>query len=233
VDLHALKKQGWTNKEIAGELGYHPDTISRWLRSGPPVRVEVPDERRVMTSAWRSRIETLLGVYERLLAVSVFNKLRAEGFAGSYPTVVRASATSVGRGSGRRRPCRCRSTPTRARRTSSTSATSTTSPSGGGGIIRCAVSARSRAGPASGCGGSPPRRTSTTPSKAWLEPSRPSAGSRPWRAPTAWARVATIVLSGGGEVLLNPDVPDLLAHARQLGVRVHLYRATRRCPKGG
>jgi MoaA/NifB/PqqE/SkfB family radical SAM enzyme len=35
--------------------------------------------------------------------------------------------------------------------------------------------------------------------------------------------VATIVLSGGGEVLLNPDVPELLAHARQLGLRVHLY----------
>lgn len=33
VDLHALKKQGWTNKEIAAELGYHPDTISRWLGS--------------------------------------------------------------------------------------------------------------------------------------------------------------------------------------------------------
>lgn len=43
-----------------------------------------------MTSAWRSRIEVLLGAHERLLAVSVFNKLRAEGFAGSYPTVVRA-----------------------------------------------------------------------------------------------------------------------------------------------
>jgi transcriptional regulator len=24
VDLHALKQQGWTNKEIAEELGYYP-----------------------------------------------------------------------------------------------------------------------------------------------------------------------------------------------------------------
>lgn len=90
VDLHALKKEGWTNKEIAEELGYHPDTISRWLRSGPRGKVEVPDERRVMTSAWRTRIETLLGTHERLLAVSIHNKLRAEGFGGSYPTVARA-----------------------------------------------------------------------------------------------------------------------------------------------
>jgi hypothetical protein len=33
-------------------------------------------------------------------------------------------------------------------------------------IIHCAAPARSRAGPASARGGSPPRRTSTTPSKA-------------------------------------------------------------------
>ena len=90
VDLHALKKQGWTIKEIAEELDYHPDTISRWLKKGPPTKIEVPDERRVMTDAWRSRIVVLLGKYERLLAVSVFHKLRAEGFEGSYPTVVRA-----------------------------------------------------------------------------------------------------------------------------------------------
>ena len=31
-----------------------------------------------------------MGAHPRLLAVSVFNKLRAEGFGGSYPTVVRA-----------------------------------------------------------------------------------------------------------------------------------------------
>ena len=43
-----------------------------------------------MTSVWRARIEVLLGAHPRLLATSVHNKLRAEGFGGSYPTVVRA-----------------------------------------------------------------------------------------------------------------------------------------------
>lgn len=33
----------------------------------------------------------------------------------------------------------------------------------------------------------------------------------------------TVVLSGGGEALLNRDLPLLLAHARDLGFRVHLY----------
>ena len=52
--------------------------------------VVVADERRVMTAGWRSRIEVLLGNHPRLLATSVHNRLRAEGFCGSYPTVVRA-----------------------------------------------------------------------------------------------------------------------------------------------
>ena len=44
----------------------------------------------VMTDHWRERIEVMLGRFPRLLAVSVHNKLGAEGFEGSYPTVVRA-----------------------------------------------------------------------------------------------------------------------------------------------
>ena len=91
MDLHALKNEGWTNKEIAEELGYHSATVAKWLETGgPPKTAVVSDERRVMTSVWRARIEVLLGTHPRLLATSVHNKLRAEGFGGSYPTVVRA-----------------------------------------------------------------------------------------------------------------------------------------------
>jgi transposase len=87
LDLH---RQGWSNKEIAAELGYHPATIAKHLKGGPPASRAVPDEDRVMTSRWRRRIEQLLDAHPRLLAVSVFNKIRAEGYTGSYPTVVRA-----------------------------------------------------------------------------------------------------------------------------------------------
>ena len=91
MDLHSLKNEGWTNTEIAGELGYHPATVAKWLKEGgPPEAVVVGDECRVMTAVWRARIETLLGSCPRLLATSVHHKLRAEGFGGSYPTVVRA-----------------------------------------------------------------------------------------------------------------------------------------------
>jgi len=91
VDVHALKNEGWTAVEIAEELGFHPATIRKWLKEGgPPTRVEVPDEKRVMNARWRERVEGLLTKHERLLGISVFNKLRAEGFEGSYPTVSRA-----------------------------------------------------------------------------------------------------------------------------------------------
>jgi transcriptional regulator with XRE-family HTH domain len=87
LDLH---RQGWTKKEIAAELGYHPATIAKWLAAGgPPSPRVVPDSERVMTERRRQRIAQLLGAHPRLSAVSVFNKLLAEGFAGSYPTVVR------------------------------------------------------------------------------------------------------------------------------------------------
>ena len=138
VDVHALKIEGWTAVEIADETGFHPATISKWLKQGPPVKVEMPDERRVMTAAWRARIETLLGAYPRLLAVSVHNKLGAEGFEGSYPTVVRAVRDVRGPRFRPRRRCRCRSTPTRARRPSSTSVISTMAPAVGlGPPLRC------------------------------------------------------------------------------------------------
>ena len=91
MDLHSLKNEGWTNTEIAEELGYHPATVAKWLKAdGPPKGVAAAGEGPVMTSVWRARVEALLGRHPRLLATSVHNKLRAEGFGGSYPTVVRA-----------------------------------------------------------------------------------------------------------------------------------------------
>ena len=37
VNIEDLHKQGWTIREIAAETGYHPATISRRLREGPPL----------------------------------------------------------------------------------------------------------------------------------------------------------------------------------------------------
>ena len=89
MNINDLHKQGWTIGEIADETGWHRSTISKYLKEGTPP-AQRSGEPRVMTSWWRERIRGLLKEHPRLLAVSVHNKLCAEGFEGSYPTVVRA-----------------------------------------------------------------------------------------------------------------------------------------------
>jgi transposase len=90
MDLLALRRAGLTIAEIADQLDYHPQTISKWLRSGgPPAQRELDAEHRVITPGWAMRIEDLLAINPRLLSTSLFDILALEGFAGSYPTVVR------------------------------------------------------------------------------------------------------------------------------------------------
>jgi transposase len=87
----ALKRQGKTISEIADELGYHPATISRWLRDGgPPAARSIAPAERVIDERWEERIRQLVEPpADKLLATSVFEIISAEGFDGSYPTVAR------------------------------------------------------------------------------------------------------------------------------------------------
>jgi transposase len=87
----AAVRQGKTIKEAAAELGYHPATVSKWLKGGgpPPARALSPAER-VVDEYWSARIRELMKPpAERLLAKSAFEIIRAEGFGGSYVTVAR------------------------------------------------------------------------------------------------------------------------------------------------
>jgi transposase len=87
----ALRRQGKTITEIAVELGYHPATISSWLRNGgpPPARTVRPAVA-VIDERWAARIRELIQPpADKLLATSVFEIIGAEGFGGSYPSVVR------------------------------------------------------------------------------------------------------------------------------------------------
>jgi transposase len=90
MDVLALKRQGLTVAEIAVATGYHPATISKWLKEGgpPPTRAVAASERAV-DEAWAGRIAELLQPAPRLLATSVYEIIAAEGFAGSYSSVVR------------------------------------------------------------------------------------------------------------------------------------------------
>ena len=89
VNINDLHAQGWTIVEIAEETGFHPATISKYLKSGPPPATR-PSEASVMTEHWQTRLETMVEKWPRMQAVSIHYKLAATGFEGSYPTVVRA-----------------------------------------------------------------------------------------------------------------------------------------------
>jgi transposase len=90
VDVIKLRDAGWTVDEIAAEVGYHPATVRGWLKAGgPPARREVTVEERVIDPGWQARIHAMLKLNPRLLATSIHDRLVAEGFEGSYPTVAR------------------------------------------------------------------------------------------------------------------------------------------------
>jgi hypothetical protein len=90
-EVLALVRQGKTIKEIGQELGYHPATVSKWLKAGgpPPSRAVEPDQR-LIDKRWATRLRELVRPPgEKLLAISVHEIIKAEGFSGSYVTVAR------------------------------------------------------------------------------------------------------------------------------------------------
>lgn len=90
VDIPALRKQGWTLEQIGREVGYHPATVRQWLeRGGPPPQRQADPDQLVIDQRWIKRIDQLLEGNKELLGTSIDRLLRAEGFEGSYPTLVR------------------------------------------------------------------------------------------------------------------------------------------------
>jgi transposase len=90
MDVLAMRRQGLSIKEIAEQVGYHPATVSKWIKAGgPPARRRVGDDSRVLNARWRARLDELLEANPRLLSTSLFDFIAAEGYGGSYPTVVR------------------------------------------------------------------------------------------------------------------------------------------------
>ena len=90
VNIKDLREQGWTIKEIAAGTGFHPATVSKYLKQGPPpARREAPDSARVMNARWCERVRSLIEAHPKLLGISVLRCLQAEGFEGGYSTVTR------------------------------------------------------------------------------------------------------------------------------------------------
>jgi transposase len=90
MDVKALRAAGWTIRQIADHVGYHPATVSGWLRSGgPPPARHAAAEEMVVDERWRHRIGELLAHNAQLQATSIMRVISAEGFDGSYPTLTR------------------------------------------------------------------------------------------------------------------------------------------------
>jgi transposase len=90
MNVTALRSAGWTITQIAEHVGYHPATVSAWLRNGgPPPRRERPVEDLVVGGEWRARIAGLLQQNAQLQASSIMRVITAEGFTGSYQSVTR------------------------------------------------------------------------------------------------------------------------------------------------
>ena len=90
MKVKALRAAGWTISQIAKHLGYHPSTISGWLRNGgPPEKRVTPAEDLVLDERWQRRVAELLEHNSDLLGTSIYRVIAAEGYDGSYPTLTR------------------------------------------------------------------------------------------------------------------------------------------------
>jgi len=66
VRVETLRRAGWTIGQIADELGYHPATVSKWLREGPPPSRRRPVAVPVIDDRWAGRVAELLDHNEDL-----------------------------------------------------------------------------------------------------------------------------------------------------------------------
>lgn len=90
MDVMGMRAAGMSLVEIARETGYHRTTIAKWVAAGgPPAKRGPAASRVVMSERWKARVSGLLEAQPLLLATSVYDMLAAEGFEGSYATVVR------------------------------------------------------------------------------------------------------------------------------------------------
>jgi transposase len=96
MDVLAMRRQGLSISEIAAVSGYHPATISKWLKDGGPPPSRMATTPPAVDARWSERIDELLRTAPLLLATSVFEIVRTEGYTGSYASIVRDLRTRRG-----------------------------------------------------------------------------------------------------------------------------------------
>ena len=72
MEVQVLRSAGWTIRQIAEHVGYHPATVSAWLKAGgPPAKRATPVEEQLIDERWRVRIAGLLAQNAALQATSI------------------------------------------------------------------------------------------------------------------------------------------------------------------
>ena len=89
MDILAMRRQGLSISEIAKETGYHAATISKWVKASGPPAARAATTLAAVDEVWSARIDELLRKAPLLLATSVFEIIKTEGYTGSYPSVSR------------------------------------------------------------------------------------------------------------------------------------------------
>lgn len=90
MEVQVLRSAGWSIRQIAEHVGYHPATVSSWLKAGgPPAKRSTPVDGQIIDERWRARIAGLLAQNPSLQATSIMRVLAAESFDVSYPTLTR------------------------------------------------------------------------------------------------------------------------------------------------
>jgi transposase len=85
VEIHALKRRGWSTAAIARHTGRDPKTVRRYLAGDMPTRGRGPSP----LEPFRSYVIARFGDDAHLLATTLHEELTALGFERSYPTLVR------------------------------------------------------------------------------------------------------------------------------------------------
>jgi transposase len=105
MEVQVLRSTGWSIRQIAEHVGYHPATISSWLRSGgPPAKRSTPVDELIVVERLQTRIAELLTQNSSLQATSIMRIITVEGFDGSYPSLTRYLRTVRGPSRGRTPP---------------------------------------------------------------------------------------------------------------------------------
>lgn len=89
IDVHALRRQGWTISAIARHLGRDRKTIRNYLNGEREAGVRAPRVLLDRFEAFAPYCAQRLADDPHLWAMTLFDELGDLGYQGSYPTMTR------------------------------------------------------------------------------------------------------------------------------------------------